>query len=68
MVSIPSFALRIKIVKIDNLKSNIHEIILVGGSTRIPRIVKPVSDFVTLRQQGAQQWLPLADILPVIKR
>ncbi|KAJ7829536.1 heat shock cognate 70 [Mycena leptocephala] len=29
--------------KID--KSNVHEIILVGGSTRIPRIVKLVSDF-----------------------
>src|SRR5271154_4512404 len=29
--------------KID--KSNVHEIVLVGGSTRIPRIVKLVSDF-----------------------
>ena len=29
--------------KID--KSNVHEIVLVGGSTRIPRIVKHVSDF-----------------------
>ncbi|KAG0701353.1 heat-shock cognate 70, partial [Suillus ampliporus] len=29
--------------KID--KANIHEIVLVGGSTRIPRIVKLVSDF-----------------------
>jgi molecular chaperone DnaK (HSP70) len=26
-------------------KSNVHEIVLVGGSTRIPRIVKLVSDF-----------------------
>ena len=29
--------------KID--KANVHEIVLVGGSTRIPRIVKLVSDF-----------------------
>jgi heat shock 70kDa protein 1/6/8 len=29
--------------KID--KSNVHEIVLVGGSTRIPRIIKLVSDF-----------------------
>ena len=29
--------------KID--KSNVHEIVLIGGSTRIPRIVKLVSDF-----------------------
>ena len=29
--------------KID--KSSVHEIVLVGGSTRIPRIVKLVSDF-----------------------
>jgi heat shock protein 1/8 len=29
--------------KID--KSNVHDIILVGGSTRIPRIIKLVSDF-----------------------
>ena len=29
--------------KID--KGNVHEIVLVGGSTRIPRIVKLVSDF-----------------------
>ena len=29
--------------KID--KSNVHEIVLVGGSIRIPRIVKLVSDF-----------------------
>ena len=28
---------------IDN--SNVHEIVLVGGSTRIPRVVKLVSDF-----------------------
>jgi L1 cell adhesion molecule like protein len=26
-------------------KSNVHEIVLVGGSTRIPRIIKLVSDF-----------------------
>src|SRR5580658_4944700 len=26
-------------------KSNVHEIVLVGGSTRIPRIYKLVSDF-----------------------
>ncbi len=26
-------------------KSNVHEIVLVGGSTRIPKIVKLVSDF-----------------------
>jgi hypothetical protein len=26
-------------------KTNVHEIVLVGGSTRIPRIVKLVSDF-----------------------
>ena len=26
-------------------KANVHEIVLVGGSTRIPRIVKLVSDF-----------------------
>ena len=30
-------------VKID--KSQVHDIVLVGGSTRIPRIVKLVSDF-----------------------
>jgi len=29
--------------KID--KSNVHEIVLVGGSTRIPRVIKLVSDF-----------------------
>ena len=29
--------------KID--KSNVHEIVLVGGSTRIPKIIKLVSDF-----------------------
>jgi L1 cell adhesion molecule like protein len=29
--------------KID--KSDVHEIILVGGSTRIPRIIQLVSDF-----------------------
>jgi L1 cell adhesion molecule like protein len=29
--------------KIDNV--NVHEIVLVGGSTRIPRIIKLVSDF-----------------------
>jgi len=26
-------------------KANIHEVVLVGGSARIPHIVKPVSDF-----------------------
>ena len=33
-------------------KSQVHEIVLVGGSTRILRIVKHVSDF---QWQGAQQ-------------
>jgi L1 cell adhesion molecule like protein len=35
-------------LKID--KANVHEIVLVGGSTRIPRIVKLVSDFFNRKE------------------
>jgi L1 cell adhesion molecule like protein len=35
-----------KVLRDSNIdKANVHEIVLVGGSTRIPRIVKLVSDF-----------------------
>ena len=37
--------------KID--KANVHEIVLVGGSTRIPRIVKLVSDFFNGKEPNA---------------
>ncbi|KAJ8468711.1 hypothetical protein ONZ51_g9466 [Trametes cubensis] len=56
--------------KID--KAQVHEIVLVGGSTRIPRIVKLVSDFFngkepnkSINPDEATQDLLLLDVAPL---
>ncbi|KAH8792265.1 heat shock protein 70 [Flagelloscypha sp. PMI_526] len=48
--------------KID--KSNVHEIVFVGGSTRIPRIVELVSDFFNSKEPTNQDLL-LLNVAPL---
>jgi hypothetical protein len=49
--------------KID--KSNVHEIVLVGGSTRISRIVKLVSDFFSSTERSPTRASTLTRLLPM---